>query len=116
MAKRNQWHGKDWIYLQPNDLDVPYIFRFTVCSTQNGNDGYLPYGTTISTVVVSASNTDGEDATADLIHGTPSVSDNDVQVNLDYPYAGDYKITIICTLDSGTKIETDFSRIRCGNY
>jgi len=116
MSKRNQWAGKEWIYIQPNDSDVPYIFRFTVCSTQTANDGHLPFGTTISSVVVSASNADGEDATADLIHGTPSVSDNDVQVNLDYPDAGEYRITIICTLSSGAKIQTDFTRIRCGNY
>ena len=116
MARRNQWAGKEWIHLQPNDYNVPYIFRFTVCTTQTANDGYLPYNTAISSVVVSASDADGGDATTDLIHGTPSVSDLDVQVNMDYPYAGEYKITIICTLDTGAKIETDFSRIRCGNY
>ena len=73
----------------------------------------LPAGDDIATIVV-ASSLAGEDSTADLIHGTPTVADNVVSVYFDYPGPtkhGNHKLTFKYTLASGAKDEADFYRV-----
>ena len=102
------------ITLQPNDTKVPHTFTFSVCSSATANDGFLPYGTNIASVVVTAYNSSGTAVTATMVSGTPSVASNIVTTKLNYPGAsGAYKLTMVATLDNGdaTEIEADFTRV-----
>lgn len=108
----DNFQGRKRISLQPNDSAVPYTFTINVCSSTTANDGFIPYGTVVSSVSVKAYNASGTDITDTMIEGTPTVSNNVVTVNLNYPGAtGEYKLTFILTLDSGAVIEADFTRI-----
>ena len=104
------------INLEPNDK-MNYSFQITVCSSSTSNDGFIPYGRTVSSISVSAENNEtGADVTADLINGVPSVSNNIVSMTLNYPTAkgdGRYKLTILLTLDNGNTKEANFNRIYC---
>jgi len=101
--------GNKEITLQPNDAKVNYNFTFTV-ATITGNDGFLPYGTSIDSLVVTLLDEDG--ASVEGIYGTPTVSSNIVSVKLNYPpSAGRYSLQFILTLDDGEVIEADFTRI-----
>jgi len=59
---------------QDMDLWGPYTFTFPVCSSDTANDGSIPYGDTIATVVIEAydGKVDRGDVIADQteLHGT----------------------------------------------
>lgn len=102
------------IILQPSDAAVPFGFEFTVCSAADKNDGALPYGDSVSDCAVTAHSEDGTDKTSELINGSPSVADNVVTVDLDYPSttgAGVYHLTFVVTTANGADIEFDFNRV-----
>ena len=99
------------ITIQPED-QMTYYFKFTNASSQHANDGSLPYGVSISSVTVTAFDSDGTNVTSLLIMGTPTVADNIVTVKLQYPgYEDQFKLTFYCTLSNGDKKEFDFSRV-----
>lgn len=102
------------IYLQPNDVAVPYRFVFEKCSAAGTNDGSLPYNDDIaSTSTVVTHMHSGEDGTSEIV-AAEAVATNVVTLDLTYPTtkdAGPYKITITATLDSGAEIEFDFSQL-----
>uniref|UniRef100_A0A6M3MCQ7 Tail protein n=1 Tax=viral metagenome TaxID=1070528 RepID=A0A6M3MCQ7_9ZZZZ len=100
------------ITVQPGDLTVPYTFGLPACSSAIANDGSIPYGTTISSVVVTAEKADGTVATG--LVASSSVASNVVTVNLTYPSTGDgtYHLEFVCTLNTGAKIEFDFNRVK----
>lgn len=105
------------IILQPND-SVGFSFTITVASSATANDGFLPYGTSISSVNVIAYDKDENIVTSDLISGTPAVSSNVISMKLNYPVVsgdGRYKITMILTLDNGDIKEADFDRVTARN-
>ena len=107
--------GTKDIILQPSCSKVPYTFTFTTCSSATANDGHLPYGTNISSVVVTASKDDGTVATSDLINSS-SVATNTITVKLKYPSTngtGRYFLNFAITLDNvdSTVIDADFKRI-----
>ena len=111
--------GIEWIKLRPGDVKVPYTYQVTVCSSATANDGQIPYGTNVSSIVVAAYTSANVSCTSDLIYGTPTVSSNVVTVKFDYPSengVGNYEITIKCTLDNGeTTKELTFLRIKAVN-
>jgi len=100
------------ITVQPGDLTVPYNFSISACSSASANDGGIPYGTTISSVVVTGSKSDGSAATG--LVASSSVESNIVTVNLTYPSTGvgTYHLEFVCTLNTGAKIEFDFNRVK----
>jgi len=105
------------INIQPYD-ELGFQFEVTICSSVSANDGYIPYGTNVSTVNVIAYDKDDTVVTNDLISGTPSVATNIITVNLQYPSTngvGRYKLTFQMTLDDGSKIEADFDRVYAVN-
>jgi len=109
--------GDDWIFLEPHDIAVPYQITVTVCSSLTANDGYIPYGTNVSSVTAIGYDPDGDVVTADLINTAPVVAANVLTFYLDYPDLtgkGVYKITFVLTLDNvkATKKELDHKRIR----
>ena len=101
------------ITVQPADVKVPYTFGLPACSSATANDGAIPYGTTIASVVVTAHKSDGTAATG-LVFSS-SVASNVVTVTLTYPSTatGTYHLKFVCTLDTGSAvIEFDFNRVK----
>lgn len=104
--------GMSRIELQPNDVDVPYQFYFTACSSASANDGWLPYGDGIASVVVTAWTSDGTQD-SEIIAADTEVNDV-VTLDLTYPLTngpGRYKIRFVITTDDGATIEADFDRV-----
>ena len=60
--------GNDEIVLQPEDLDMIYEFEVTTASTSGGNDGYISYGRSVSSVVVKTYDEGGTEI-FDLLDG-----------------------------------------------
>lgn len=117
---RDYIQGSDWIYLEPQDIAVPYQITVTICSSLTANDGYIPYGTNVSAVTAIGYDSDSNIVTSELINGTPTVTNNVISFYLDYPSTTGidiYKITFKLTLDNvkGTIKELDFVRIRALN-
>jgi len=101
------------IILQPSD-NMGYSFEITVASSATSNNGFIPFGTTVSSVVVVVYDKDDTVITTDMVVGTPTVTDNIVSMQLKYPVLngnGRYKATMILTLDNGDTKEADFDRI-----
>ena len=100
------------ITVQPGDVKVPYSFNLPACSSASANDGAIPFGTTISSVVVTAHKSDGTVATG-LVFSS-SVSDDVVIVLVSYPSTtvGTYHLTFVCKLDTNAYIEFDFNRVK----
>ena len=108
--------GDTGILLQPSDRNVTYSFSFPIMSSATSNDGFCPYGTTISGVVVTAAQ-DGV-AVDDLVDTTTNTTYT-VNVTLDYPTTtmsgqteAQFDLTFVLTLDNGTILETDFDRVK----
>lgn len=105
------------IILQEND-NMGYSFEITVASSASANNGFIPFDTTVSSVVVVAYDKNNEVVTSDLIFGTPTVTNNIISMQLKYPVTngeGRYKITMILTLDNGDVKEADFDRVYVKN-
>lgn len=103
------------IVVQPGDADVPYEFNIPPCSSATANDGAIPYGTNIASVVVTAHKSDGTVATG--LVASSSEASNVVTVLVSFPstVVGTYHFTFVCTLDSGAIIEFDFNRVKVRN-
>jgi hypothetical protein len=99
------------IVLQPN-TSLSHTFAFLAASSATANDGFLPYGRTITEVEVNVYTEDGTNVTENMIVGSASISDNMVTVRLQYPgIAGRYKIEFILLLDNGETDEDEFLNI-----
>ncbi|GAG13737.1 unnamed protein product, partial [marine sediment metagenome] len=72
------------IILQPGDATVPYTFTFKACTTAIANDGSIPYGTTISSVVVVVFDESGTDVTAQIVASESNTALVET-INLKYP-------------------------------
>jgi len=93
--------------------EISYTFKITSCSTATANDGFLPYGRTISDVTVVAYNTDGTAVTSALIEGTPSLVSNTVTCVLKYPVTdGRYTLKFSLLLDNSETKDAYFKRVR----
>jgi len=112
------------IKLQPGDTKVGVNFLFPIESVAYANDGAIPYGLTISSVVVTSSY-NGVSIT-DMIIGSPILTGtnlNIVQVVLSYPSTTMALITnkitaslrFILTLSDTSTREFDFRNITIGN-
>lgn len=100
------------IEIEPGDVNVPYAFNLPPCSSATANDGAIPFGTNISTIVVTAHKSDGGVATG--LVASSSESGNVITVLLTDPSTpdGTYHIKFVCTLDSGAVIEFNFNRVK----
>lgn len=109
----DDFQGIATIEIQPNDAGLPYSFAVTACSAVDANDGAIPYGTNVVSVAVTATNlATGADVTDAMIEGTPTVAENVVSVNLNWPgAAGKCKLTFLLTLTGDIVRELDFTRI-----
>jgi hypothetical protein len=108
----SSFKGNKNIYIQPNDKKVPYQFEFTTCSTENSNDGFLPYGTTITGVGVDIREINSETSVSGIL--THTLESNKVNLRISYDNNlkdSQCKITFILQLDDESEKEADFDRV-----
>lgn len=102
------------ITLQPDDIGG-YSFKNTVESAAGANDGWLPFGVNVSSIVLTVwNNAFTSDITSDIVSGTPQVVDNIISVVFKYPATnkkGTYKAKFKCTLSNGKVKTCRFYRI-----
>lgn len=109
------FQGTSFIILQPHDRSVPYRFTLTECSDPKSNDGSIPYGASIDSLVVTVTKLRSTvDVTEHLISGT-AFNGNEITLALTYPTAlgdGIYCATFVVTFNSGITMEFKFNRIK----
>lgn len=101
------------IILQPGSATVPYTFTFEAATSATANDGSIPYGSEISSSVVKAFDSSGNDVTTQMVSSS-SETTTVVTVSLKYPTtagAGNYSLEILLTLDTGAVMEVDYTRV-----
>jgi len=109
------FQGNDDIIVQPGTYNYPYEFEITVCSAAGANDGFLPFGRTIASVVVTAHKHGPAILVDTELIENDSELDQIITVSFTYPGtngAGRYKLEFVMTLDDGSKEEADFGRVR----
>jgi hypothetical protein len=107
----DDFQGSGYILLQPLSSENAYVFSFP-SAVAEGEKGALPYGEVISTVAVSAYNTDTDADVSGVMIDNVSVYGDDVAVALSYPgAAGPYKLQFKITCTSGSIYEKDFNRV-----
>jgi len=103
--------GNEIIVLRPGDSAKPYEFYAKPCTSQSSNDGAIPYGTSVSDVAVKAYKKGVE--STEIIEAS-SVSNNIVQVQLNYPdddESGKYQLRFDLTLDTGAVISLRYDEV-----
>ena len=108
----DSFQGLKSIILQPGS-NITRRYTFAACSSATANDGSIPYGVTIASVVVKAFDKDGTNSTTDLIVSS-STTTLVVSVRLKYPVtggAGRYSLEIVLTFSDGQTEEYDFNRV-----
>jgi hypothetical protein len=101
------------ILLQPGTDTVPYSFTFPAATSATANDGAIPFESTISSVVITAFDVNGVDRTTEMVVSS-SIATPVVTVSLKYPATtgnGRYSLEFVLTLDTGAKMEFDFTRV-----
>ena len=112
------FQGTKSIFLQPGDVSVPYTFTWTVCTASTGNDGAIPYGHTVSSVVTAIRHESGLVCTTGILSSS-SHSGSVTSVFLTYPSSsgfltGKYHVTFAATISDGSTTyvrEFDFNRL-----
>lgn len=118
----DHFQGNDYVELQPGDINYPVKFRFNPASASTKNDGAMPYGSTVKTVVTTIKDDKGISATSVLLSSS-SISANTVILYLKYSTGvanGRYTITskVNFSLSGSTRIltkEFDFRRLYLRN-
>ena len=112
------FQGTKSIFLQPGDVKVPYSFTWTICTSSTGNDGAIPYGNTVSSVVTAIKHESGITCTTGIL-ASSSHTAAVTSLFLTYPSSsgfltGKYHITFTATISDGTTTftkEFDFNRL-----
>lgn len=110
--------GSKNINLQPSEIDVPLKMRVTISSASTVNDGFIPFGSTLSSFTVSAHHGEANTSSTDIIASSSSVA-NTIVVYLQHTTAyisGIYHVTALGTfsLTGSTKQlikQLDFNRV-----
>lgn len=101
------------IVLQPGSFAVPFSFIVSPASTEDANDGSIPYASTISSVAVKTFDSQGTDVTTEMVVSSSNTTTK-VTVGLKYPATsgnGEYRLEILATLDTGAVMQFDFTKI-----
>lgn len=110
------FQGSKNIVLQPLHKNVVYEFDITVAPEGKPNQGFIPYGSTISSITVKIFNNAGVENT-EILKDT-DLTDFQVTLTLSYPaIAGEgyYGVRFVIILADGQEIEADFARIQAVN-
>jgi len=102
----DNFQGTDIIQIQPGDKNVPVYLRLVACSASTKNDGSMPYGSTVMSVVTKIHRgAGGADATTYLL-ASSALSANTIIAYLTYDSNttgwaehGLYNITTTVTMD-----------------
>jgi len=82
---RDDIKGSKYFELRTGDYKIPFDVELTICSTATLFDGFFPYGSTINSInSISTQNSAGTTVTG-IINGTPTISDDKIELDLDYP-------------------------------
>jgi len=103
--------GHKTINLRPGD-SVTYEWNAPACSSRGGNDGAIPFGTTLSSVVVKAYK-GSVDVTSEIVVQA-AADGNIVQAELKYPATnggGKYELRFALTLDNSEVINKRFNEL-----
>jgi len=113
-AQRDSFKGSRQIILKPRDLGRSFYFDFPNASSLRANDGAIPYGLDVTSVLVFAFAEDGSAVTS-IFSMTSSVSSNIVRVTLNYPTegSGKYFLEMALGLSDGSTMEADYTRVIC---
>jgi len=111
------FEGSERILLQPTTSGIAYGFEFEQSTSETSGDGFLPYDTIISSVIVTAHKKSDGTQVSDIIVGSPSIDGTGtiVSVAVKYPSTNGadwYTLKFALTLDDGTKEEADFNRVK----
>jgi len=116
----DSFRGKDAIYLQPGDTNIPYHFQLTVATSSTLNNGLLPYNSTLHSFTMTAHQRSGTTVgTSDLVVGS-SKDGNTMVARLGYStslnsclHHIEFFVTasIAGATDSVLKREFDFNRL-----
>ena len=114
----DHFQGSGHVELQPGDINYPIRFKFVAASASTNNDGSMPFGSTVSSVVSTMKDSKGVDATTSLISSS-ALSGNDVIVYVSHSTMvsdGRYTLTakVNFSLAGSTRIfikEFDFRRV-----
>lgn len=109
----HNFEGSRSATLQPGDTKKPYEFEIKVCSSQTANDGWIPYGTNMASIAVTAHKDDGTDVTSTMIEGDPTEVANVITVLLNHiSEAGEYYLYFILTLNTTATIGVYFRNVK----
>jgi hypothetical protein len=101
--------------LYPGDSLAPLQVEVTVKSSNTTNDGFIPYGTSVSSVTGKIYKlSDNIDVTTDIMEGSPTEVDNIITTYLNYPTtnsAGSYGLILIITLNTGSTLQINVPTI-----
>ncbi len=112
------FQGSKSIFLQPGDTKVPYGFKWTICTGTTENDGAIPYGQSVSSVLTAIKHESGLVCTTGILTSS-SLSAGITTILLTYPSSsgfltGRYHITFTVTIVDGATTYTkdfDFNRL-----
>jgi hypothetical protein len=108
---KDDFNQFDKIVLRPYSANVEYQFDFPNNSAETASDGYLPFGT----VLTSASAViydEGNNLITDMLQGSPALSGSMVTLSLSYPSAGEGRYEARFTLmDNNIHYQANFSSI-----
>jgi hypothetical protein len=79
----DHFKGYNFVELQPNDRNYPVSFKFVAASASTANDGSMPYGSTVVSVVSSVKDERGVNASSSIISSS-KISGNTVTVYLNH--------------------------------
>ena len=100
------------IIVQNSTLAVEYTFNCPIESEAGANDGLLKYGTTLTSVTVTAKTEAGITDT-ELVSDTV-ITDDSIVITVNYPNTngeGRYSLTFIYICSDGSRDEFDYTRI-----
>lgn len=110
--------GNVSVVLQPRDEKVGISILVPINTSPTSNDGYIPYGTTISGVTLTCYDDAIESAVvpnSDIVFSGPVVANNQyINTELRYPQnagVGTYKLTYVLYLSDGGTRELDFDGV-----
>lgn len=109
--------GGSIVWVQPSTSEYPLRVTFSAEYAAGANDGSLPYGTTITSATIVASDADGTTSDDLVDDGSIVTGDTYVDCTLSYPTLGDglYTLEYRLTLSSGAVIPYDAKRVYCGD-
>lgn len=72
----DHFQGSDHVELQPGDRNFPIKMKFNAASASTSNDGSMPYGSTVSSAILTVKSRKGIDATTSILSSSIGLISN----------------------------------------